>query len=195
MMISPATALPSPFLRTAAVLTFVPALPLCITHGALSHDLVPALGLVPLFFSAGTSLFLLLRSRRGRGSKGPSLKGNVRWRSGGRVREEMEGLLGAAADAGAAEDSESGEESEGGEAAEGRSGIEPEDSEEDEIEGGNGESVLTHRILVFVVDAVLAASLMVVLVFTWIRTGKDGDRRTKLAMLAAYSTIPLLANL
>lgn len=56
-------------------------------------------------------------------------------------------------------------------------------------------SVLTHRILVFVVDVILAASLMVVLVFTWIRTGNGGDRRPKLAMLAAYSTIPLLVNL
>jgi hypothetical protein len=55
--------------------------------------------------------------------------------------------------------------------------------------------VLTHRISVFVMDVVLAAGLMVVLVFTWIRTGRAGDRRPELAMLAAYSTVPLLVNL
>jgi hypothetical protein len=55
--------------------------------------------------------------------------------------------------------------------------------------------VLTHRILVFVVDVILAAGLMVVLVFTWIRTGHKGSKRPELAMLAAYSTMPLLANL
>ncbi|KAH6850471.1 hypothetical protein B0I37DRAFT_371706 [Chaetomium sp. MPI-CAGE-AT-0009] len=35
---------------------------------------------------------------------------------------------------------------------------------------------------------------MVVLVFTWIRTGRQGDMRPELAMLAAYCTMPLLAN-
>ncbi|KAJ4302017.1 hypothetical protein N0V88_002150 [Collariella sp. IMI 366227] len=59
-----ATALPSPALRTASILAFLPALPLCITHGTLSNDIVPAIGLVPLFFSASVSLFLLLRTRR-----------------------------------------------------------------------------------------------------------------------------------
>jgi len=59
--------------------------------------------------------------------------------------------------------------------------------------------VLTHRILVFVVDVLLAAGLMVVLVFTWIRTGRRTggrwDRSAELAMLAAYATLPLLLNL
>ncbi|KAK0636123.1 hypothetical protein B0T17DRAFT_650988 [Bombardia bombarda] len=52
--------------------------------------------------------------------------------------------------------------------------------------------VLAHPILVFLVDSILAAALMVVLVFTWIRT--QNTRDVELAMLAAYATIPLLIN-
>ncbi|KAI1079250.1 hypothetical protein F5B20DRAFT_544178 [Whalleya microplaca] len=47
-----------------------------------------------------------------------------------------------------------------------------------------------HPVLTFAVDTILAAALMIVLVFTWIRLGS----RAELAMLAAYSTIPLLVS-
>ena len=58
-----------------------------------------------------------------------------------------------------------------------------------------------HTIFIFLVDSILAAGVMVVLVFTWINTQKGRTGITnpvlggKLAMLAAYATIPLLANL
>jgi hypothetical protein len=165
-LISPTT-LPHPLLRKAAILSFLPALPLCITHGALSQDLVPALGLLPLFFSAAASTFLLVRARRLGKGKQPR-------------RDGVEGLDPEGAD----------------------DAIQASDAEdEDEVEEGvgeerGGESVLTHRIVVFVVDAVLAAALMVVLVFTWIGTGHVGrGNRPELAMLAAYATVPLLVNL
>ncbi|KAI0478383.1 hypothetical protein GGR56DRAFT_672421 [Xylariaceae sp. FL0804] len=47
-------------------------------------------------------------------------------------------------------------------------------------------------VLQFVMDAILAAALMVVLVFSWIRTGRRSS--AELAMLAAYATIPLLVT-
>jgi hypothetical protein len=83
--------------------------------------------------------------------------------------------------------------------AEGR--LAPDEEEEDDDgdrDGEEGTSVLTHRILVFVVDVILAAALMVVLVFTWIRTGSHWmwpGPRPELVMLAAYSTMPLLVSL
>ncbi|KAK3297128.1 uncharacterized protein B0H64DRAFT_473279 [Chaetomium fimeti] len=200
-LITPTT-LPAPLLRTAALLSFVPALPLCVAHGALSRDVVPALGLVPLFFSAAVSLFLVLRARSqgardgaggvgvGVGAKG---KGVVGRRLGGeRDLEGLQGLEGLVAAArrrgGDDEGEERGEESGLG------LGEEEEEDYGDDEGGGDGGSVFTHRILVFVVDVVLATGLMVVLVFTWIRTGRKGDRRPQLAMLAAYATMPLLVN-
>jgi hypothetical protein len=169
------------------VLSFIPALPLCITHGAISHDIVPALGLIPLFFSAGVSLFLLLAGRR-RGGEQVDGKGKGRETSGG-VGRDLEGLI-ASRVQGRGENEAEGDGVEEG----GPSGIEADD-DDDDGDGRDGESVLTHRISVFVIDVVLAAGLMVVLVFTWIRTGRAGNRRPELAMLAAYSTVPLLVNL
>jgi hypothetical protein len=187
------TTLPSPFLRKAAILSYLPALPLCITHGALAHDALPALGLIPLFFSAAASLFLLLRARPTGGGK---RKVKVRWtgRDGG--RDDLEGLLRVGGRGG---DEDEGGGDEEGEGAEGR--LAPDEEEEDDDgdrDGEEGTSVLTHRILVFVVDVILAAALMVVLVFTWIRTGSHWmwpGPRPELVMLAAYSTMPLLVSL
>lgn len=200
------TTLPAPLLRTAALLAFVPALPLCVTHGALSRDVVPALGLVPLFFSAAVSLFLVLsarsRSRSGAGVGGVgggdgaevgAGKGKAVSRRLGGEGRGMEGLI--AASAAAASRGRGGDEWAEEVGGDSELGLEGEDDYEEDGGGGGRGSVLTHRILVFVVDVVLAAGLMVVLVFTWIRTGRKGDKRPELAMLAAYSTMPLLANL
>lgn len=159
------TTLPHPALRKTALLSLLPALPLCITHGALSEDLFPALGLVPLFFSALVSTFLLVRARRLEKGKQADAE-----------RIEAEGLL----------DSEADDDGGNGDGADG--------CEEHE----RGESVLTHRIVVFVLDAGLAAALMVVLVFTWLEigSGRMGEgERPELVMLASYATIPLLDNL
>ncbi|KAL2135318.1 hypothetical protein VTI74DRAFT_8971 [Chaetomium olivicolor] len=173
--------LPSPLLRTVSILSFLLALPLCITHGALSHDVVPAVGLVPLFFSASVSLFLLIRARRSGRGKAPQRDQESELGPEGSL---VRGLGGA-----------DGAEDEGLNAEESRRLLDPDDDEDGGRDGSPGrESALTHRILVFVVDVILAAGLMVVLVFTWIRTGRQGDKRPELAMLAAYGTIPLLAN-
>ncbi|KAM7210926.1 hypothetical protein V8F06_013683 [Rhypophila decipiens] len=53
-------------------------------------------------------------------------------------------------------------------------------------------SHVAHPILVFLADAILAAALMVILVFTWIQNSSSNS--AQLAMLAAYMTIPMLIN-
>ncbi|ENH61551.1 hypothetical protein FOC1_g10016372 [Fusarium oxysporum f. sp. cubense race 1] len=107
-------------LRLVAIASFLPAFPLCIAHGVLSNDAAPAVGLVPLAFSSGGSLFLLRR------------------------RERDDGLA----------------------------------------------HKLSHPVMAFAFDVVLAAACMIVLVFTWISKGQLAS----LSMLAAYATIPLLVN-
>ncbi|EHK40470.1 hypothetical protein TRIATDRAFT_89589 [Trichoderma atroviride IMI 206040] len=49
---------------------------------------------------------------------------------------------------------------------------------------------LTHPIVVFVHDMILAAALMIVLVFTWTHHGRSAS----LSMLAAYATLPILTS-
>ncbi|KAM0475125.1 hypothetical protein ACHAPX_007259 [Trichoderma viride] len=51
-------------------------------------------------------------------------------------------------------------------------------------------AVLTHPIVVFLHDVILAAALMIVLVFTWIHHGRSAS----LSMLAAYATLPILTS-
>jgi peptidoglycan/LPS O-acetylase OafA/YrhL len=101
-------------LRLATVLSFVPAFPLCLAHGVASHTPVPAVGLVPLAFSAGLGVALLGKH-------------------------------------------------------------------------------LAHPAAIFGADIVLATSLMIVLVFTWIESPMSGN--AGLSMLASYATIPLLVSL
>ncbi|KAK8061760.1 hypothetical protein PG994_008126 [Apiospora phragmitis] len=113
-------------LRVVAIATFLPAFALCVAHGARSGRPVPVVGLVPLAFSSGLSIFLLVRQRR-YNKKNKSKKKQAQPRN---------------------------------------------------------------PVLTFFADVVLAAALMVVLVFTWIQTGGSAE----LAMLAAYATIPLLIN-
>lgn len=50
---------------------------------------------------------------------------------------------------------------------------------------------LTRSVMSFAIDTILAAGLMVVLVFTWIDLGASPS----INILAAYATIPLLVNL
>ncbi|KAH9909009.1 hypothetical protein F4778DRAFT_208548 [Xylariomycetidae sp. FL2044] len=136
-------------LRVVAAATFPLAFPFCLAHGIVSRSPVPAVGLVPLAFSASTSIFLVRRQAR------------------------------MASD----DDDDDDHAALGG------------DEEQRHDAGGGGDDVRrstkTERpVLVFVVDTILAAALLVVLVFTWIRTSGRAD----LAMLAAYATIPLLTN-
>ncbi|KAF4975237.1 hypothetical protein FZEAL_7944 [Fusarium zealandicum] len=46
-------------LRLITIASFLPAFPLCLVHGILAHSPVPAVGLVPLAFSATGGVFLL----------------------------------------------------------------------------------------------------------------------------------------
>ncbi|KND91310.1 hypothetical protein TOPH_04095 [Tolypocladium ophioglossoides CBS 100239] len=115
--------------RLLLIGAFIPAFPLCLVHGILSHHPVPAVGLVPQAVSA-VAAALLLRVRRT------------------------------------------------GDADEEAAEAEEEDDERNAIREG-----LTHPVTVFVADAVLAASLMVVLVFTW--TTHAGS--ASLSMLAAFT--------
>ncbi|KAK3328061.1 hypothetical protein B0T19DRAFT_181916 [Cercophora scortea] len=134
-------------LRIATIATFLPAFPLCVAHGVLSQNPVPAVGLAPLAVSAGVAIFLLSRSSKQKQ----------------RSADDSEVVTHTAAEAG-------------------------DDAASAHTHAPSG----VHPILVFVVDAILAAALMVVLVFTWIRTRYSGD--AELAMLASYATIPLLIN-
>jgi len=64
------------------------------------------------------------------------------------------------------------------------------DSDEEELS-----SPVVHPFWIFLADAILAAALMIVLVFTWIEVPRRWGGGTGGAMLAAYGTVPLLVNL
>lgn len=68
------------------------------------------------------------------------------------------------------------------------------DSDEEELS-----SPVVHSFWIFLADAILAAALMIVLVFTWIQVPSGGywcgAGGAGGAMLAAYGTVPLLVNL
>jgi len=110
-------------LRLATVLSFIPAFPLCLVHGVISHEPVPAIGLLPLAFSAAMGIVLCQSPQR--------------------------------------------------------------------------RSRVSHPAAIFTADVVLAAGLMVVLVFTWIVSPHSRywpPSNASLSMLAAYATMPLLVN-
>ncbi|KAL0466821.1 hypothetical protein QR685DRAFT_580185 [Neurospora intermedia] len=154
-----------PLLRILTAITFIPSLPLCITHGVLSQNPIPAVGLAPMALSAGYSVLLLTYRRRSK------RKLNNRRRGA----------------------------EEPGYAASERSQAEQTPAWEEEAKEKKT-PLYAHTIFIFLVDSILAAGVMVVLVFTWINTQKGRTGITnpvlggKLAMLAAYATIPLLAN-
>jgi hypothetical protein len=185
--------LPHRPLRTAAVISFLPALPLCIAHGSLSHSLVPGLGLLPLFMSASVSLYLLLVGGiRNTGKLKGKRKITATGESSSRRNMEYDDD---------AEETEVDREIQRLIDPEVEERTSKRDGSEEERDGEGEEgvrAVLTHRIFVFMVDISLAAAIMVVLVFTWIGTGtvSDDDRaRPELVMLGAYATVPLLLNL
>ncbi|KAG8407824.1 hypothetical protein J3458_020136 [Metarhizium acridum] len=124
-------------LRILAALLFIPAFPLCLVHGILKHHPVPALGLLPQFFSiVAAAVVLGFHRKRDDGEHGVE----------GTDQPPRENTL---------------------------------------------RDIIVHPVTVFCYDVALASGYMIVLVFTWITTeGPSG-----LSMLAAYATIPLLANL
>ncbi|KAK3359491.1 hypothetical protein B0T25DRAFT_472356 [Lasiosphaeria hispida] len=134
-------------LRGVSIGSLVPGFALCIAHGVLSRDTVPAVGLAPLAVSAAVGIFFLAAGpRQQHAHSDPDHPPDL------------------------------------------------EDTPEDEDHEARGAVVrfLTHRIVVFFADSILAAALMVVLVFTWVRAGDT--YRSDMAMLAGYATLPLLVN-
>lgn len=51
------------FLRKVTIFTFPPAFILCLIHGIISGQAVPALGLIPLFGSTVVGMFLMYRDQ------------------------------------------------------------------------------------------------------------------------------------
>jgi hypothetical protein len=148
-------------LRIVTILTFIPAFPLLLAHGIVSHQPCPAVGLAPLFVSSSVGLWIVVRHRKRRQHV---------------VVEETGQTT-----------SEQGRQGQG----QGQGQGQEEDADDDDHDEDNKARASPHRLLVFGIDVILAAALMVVLVFTWTRK----SRRADMAMLAAYSTIPLMVNL
>ncbi|OTB04783.1 hypothetical protein M426DRAFT_11150 [Hypoxylon sp. CI-4A] len=159
-------------LRIVTVATFLPAFPLCLAHGVISSRATPSVGLVPLAFSAIAGI-LLSRQSTERQAPYDTERGNT---------------------------VEEGEQQEQEQEQEQR----PEEHEEEDLEvvqhhqEAPGSLTLkptrSHPILVFAIDSVLSAALMVVLVFTWIDSSEGSTSSAESAMLAAYSTVPILIN-
>lgn len=155
-------------LRIVTAATFLPAFPLCLAHGVVSNSPAPAVGLVPLAFSASVGVFLVSRQAAKRQPPPEPERGD-----GGEEGQAQE------------------------------PGQEQEGQREDTRQTQDASHTLTptptptqtHPILVFVVDTILAAALMIVLVFTWIDSSSGSTNSAESAMLAAYATIPLLVNL
>ncbi|KAI1765047.1 hypothetical protein GGR53DRAFT_285445 [Hypoxylon sp. FL1150] len=148
-------------LRIVTASTFLPAFPLCLAHGVVSSSPVPAVGLVPLAFSAGAGVFLASRQ---------AARHN-------RVLRETEREDG---DEGQTQEQEQGQR---------HGGVSQSEERSDARTRLRG-----HPILTFVGDTILAAALMVVLVFTWIDSSSGDTNSAETSMLAAYATIPLLVN-
>ena len=153
-------------LRITTAATFLPAFPLLLAHGVVSSSPAPAVGLVPLAVSASTSIFLLSRAARKQQSAEPE-RGGVQEGYAQEAQLEQE------------------------------PGLEQEFAQQpqERPEAPAPTSNRNHPILVFAVDTILAAALMVVLVFTWIDSSSGSTNSAESAMLAAYGTIPLLINL
>ncbi|KAI1414138.1 hypothetical protein F5Y13DRAFT_22498 [Hypoxylon sp. FL1857] len=151
-------------LRIVTAATFLPAFPLCLAHGVISSSPAPAVGLVPLAFSAGAGVFLLSRHSARKQQLPETERGDV-------VEEEEEQEQ---------------------EPEQGQAQIAP--SPQELSDAPRPTATRSHPILVFAVDTILAAALMVVLVFTWIDSSSGSTNSAESAMLAAYATIPLLIN-
>ncbi|KAK0727600.1 hypothetical protein B0T26DRAFT_747912 [Lasiosphaeria miniovina] len=158
-------------LRIVTAATFVPALPLCIASGVLSSEPLPAVGLVPLAFSAAAGVFLTLQKQTRRS----------RHRRHGSDRD-----VERAASVYSSSSSEAGHESLVPDRQELARGAQAPPEPE--------YTLLTHPIVVFLADAVLAAAIMAVLVCTWISVPDYSRQRPQLAILGTYATFPLLTN-
>lgn len=157
----PVTAAVAHPLRILLAGCFIPAFPLCVAHGVLSSSPVPAVGLVPQAVSVVSSL-LLLRVRTAPSRDAEHQAGHGALANGERARDGDD-----------------------------HTHDEEHDDEADDERPHVLRETLSNPIVVFLFDVLLAASYMIVLVFTWI----SPSRSPSLSMLAAYATIPLLTSL
>ncbi|KAJ2981608.1 hypothetical protein NQ176_g1928 [Zarea fungicola] len=123
-----------------------------ITHGVLSRDAVPAVGLVPLAISTVAGITLLRHKNKLQAQSADGQEGSAAGAAGGHNE------IGA---------------------------VESVIAELDPV----GDRI-THPLAVFAFDIAIAASIMVVLVYTW----KSSSTSASLSMLAAYATIPLMLS-
>ncbi|KAI5859527.1 hypothetical protein GGS23DRAFT_600228 [Durotheca rogersii] len=242
-------------LRVVTAATFIPAFPLCIAHGVVSGSPTPAVGLVPLAFSAAAGVFLLARQQRSataanqqedqqqpqpqpqqllqddpeRGSDASAVVVEEQFRSevgrlpvpeGSHPRhqhhhhlaQELGGLESEYAEPSeeharaqearewAQEDTQRRALLEGIEEPPATPAPQPQPAAAPEVSvtlppppPPPTQALYRYPVLVFATDTTLATALMVVLVFTWLRAGRDGAT-AETAMLAAYATIPLFVN-
>ncbi|KAI1774497.1 hypothetical protein F4818DRAFT_418095 [Hypoxylon cercidicola] len=148
-------------LRIVTAANFLPAFPLCLAHGVVSKSPAPAVGLVPLAFSAGAGVFLVSRHSSKKKQAAP--------------------------------------EPERGDVGEGQEQEQVQEQGQGDIQQPQGPSnaskpAKSNPILVFAADTILAAALMIVLVFTWIDSSSGSSNSAETVMLAAYATMPLLVN-
>ncbi|KAK4191328.1 hypothetical protein QBC35DRAFT_487937 [Podospora australis] len=174
-------------LRTITILNFIPAFPLCIAHGALSHKPFPAVGLIPLFFSAVLGVLII-----------PS-PCNPR-----QVQHDHEhdgsdrGLLTPDLEEQQASGTSDDNESQPGESSSllGRQRMNKRKQTRQKKRDRSCTSDET-GFLIFFLDVSLAGGLFAILVLTWLHTTtatRDRELNGALGMLAAYATIPLLVN-
>ncbi|KAI1463133.1 uncharacterized protein F4812DRAFT_447756 [Daldinia caldariorum] len=158
-------------LRIVTAATFLPAFPLCLAHGIVSGSPTPAVGLVPLAFSAGAGIFINSRQSR---SKQPSSEPEPDLERGDVGESALE------------QEYERGPETD--------DTPQSREASDAPTPAPASRSTPTHPFLTFAVDLILAAALMVVLVFIWIDSSSGSTNSAESAMLAAYATIPLLIN-
>ena len=153
--------------RILTFAAFLPALPMLLAHGFLSKHLFPAIGLIPQSLSLLAGIMLLRYKLKS-------------------ATSSIESSLEAGQTDGVATDPTT--------SATGNAAPLQDQDEEDDHHHHDTSTVhgkMTHPFVVFFFDIILAASIMVVLVFTW----KSSSTSAGLSMLAAYATIPLMLSL
>ncbi|KAK6949623.1 hypothetical protein Daesc_009706 [Daldinia eschscholtzii] len=155
-------------LRIVTVATFLPAFPLCLAHGVVSGSPAPAVGLVPLAFSAGAGIFLNSRQSR---NKKPSPEPSP----------EPELEQGDVGESALEQEYERGPETE--DTQQSREG-----SSDAPASAPASKSTPTHPILVFAVDTILAAAL--IHLFLAVREFSRGLAIPGLTQYLAWQAVP-----
>lgn len=150
--------------RILTFAAFIPALPMLLAHGFLSKHLFPAIGLIPQSLSLIAGIMLL------------------RYKLKSAAVPSLESLEGGQTDGVASDARQQPVDT---------ANVGEDDDDDHYRDTSTVHGKMTHPFVVFFFDIILAASIMVVLVFTW----KSSSASAGLSMLAAYATIPLLLSL